>query len=198
MIRAVIFDLWGVLATKNPRVFDVMARDMHISNDARPYFIELLAEMEAGKLDEDGFWQRFCQSQQRERPTKGTATWSQYYQEITHINDDLLQLVQQLKHNGYKVAIISNIDKYAVQHMRDKGLASHFDITIFSCEVGLLKPDPAIYKLAIEQLGVQPAEAFFTDDKPAKVAGAKAVGLQAIVFTDTQSLRQELSKLINL
>jgi len=59
------------------------------------------------------------------------------------------------------------------------------DVTVYSHEVGLAKPDPAIFLLICERLGVEPAEVVFIDDLPANVAAAEAVGMAAVLHRFT-------------
>ena len=58
-----------------------------------------------------------------------------------------------------------------------------------------MKPDPAIYRLALERFGLKPAEAVFIDDRADNVAGAEAVGVRGLVFTGAAALRRDLSGL---
>lgn len=64
-----------------------------------------------------------------------------------------------------------------------------------SYEVGALKPDPVIYRAAARAVGRPPARCLFVDDLPGNVAGARAVGMQAIRFTDAATLRPALAAL---
>jgi HAD superfamily hydrolase (TIGR01509 family) len=68
---------------------------------------------------------------------------------------------------------------------------------IISAEVGLVKPDVRIYQLAVEQLGVKPAEAVFIDDMQQNITGAVKAGLQGIHFINSQKLRLDLDQLLN-
>ena len=61
--------------------------------------------------------------------------------------------------------------------------AGLFDSTVFSCSVGLRKPDPAIYRLALDELGVEPADAMFVGDGANdELAGAERVGMRAVLI----------------
>jgi epoxide hydrolase-like predicted phosphatase len=75
-------------------------------------------------------------------------------------------------------------------------IADAFDAIIISAEVGLAKPDPRIYRLAVEQLGVAPSEAVFVDDVAENAAGARAAGLQAILFANPQQARAQLDQML--
>jgi 2-haloacid dehalogenase len=63
---------------------------------------------------------------------------------------------------------------------------------LVSGEVGLAKPDPAIFRLLAQRFGVDPADAVFVDDSPANVTAAREVGFDGIVFTDATALRRDL------
>jgi putative hydrolase of the HAD superfamily len=68
---------------------------------------------------------------------------------------------------------------------------------IISAEVGLGKPDPRIYHLAVEQLGVKAEQAVFLDDMQRNIVGAKQVGMLGIHFRNPQQVRFELEQLLN-
>jgi putative hydrolase of the HAD superfamily len=71
---------------------------------------------------------------------------------------------------------------------------SGFSQLTWSCELGMVKPNPAIYTYTCEKLGVAPGEALFLDDKPENVRGAEEVGMEAIQFTSANELRKELAR----
>jgi epoxide hydrolase-like predicted phosphatase len=70
-----------------------------------------------------------------------------------------------------------------------------FDVVVISGEVGLRKPDPAIYQLTAERLGLPPGECVFVDDLAANVRGAAASGMCGIHHTDTATTLTELTVL---
>ncbi|HYK38235.1 HAD-IA family hydrolase, partial [Alloacidobacterium sp.] len=69
-----------------------------------------------------------------------------------------------------------------------------FDHHTWSCELGIAKPDPAIYIHTCEKLGVAPAEALFLDDKAENIHAAEGVGLVGIQFKNIEQLRRELEE----
>jgi putative hydrolase of the HAD superfamily len=83
----------------------------------------------------------------------------------------------------YRVSILSNADATLRERLRDR-LAIHdlFDDVVCSAEIGLAKPDPAIYRLAAERLGLPPEACVFVDDFEPNVAAARAVGMQGVFF----------------
>jgi putative hydrolase of the HAD superfamily len=70
------------------------------------------------------------------------------------------------------------------------------DLIVYSHEVGLSKPDPRIYRLTCRRLGVRPAEAVFLDDAEPAVDGARAVGMQAVLFEDNAQAIAEIEALL--
>ena len=86
----------------------------------------------------------------------------------------------------YQTALLSNSFIGARQREQERfHFAEMCDLIIYSHEEGIAKPDPRIYTLACERLGVQPAEMVFLDDVEANVASARACGIHAILFRDT-------------
>ncbi len=72
------------------------------------------------------------------------------------------------------------------------GLRSHFAVALSSCYLGLRKPEPAIYKRALDILGRRAERILFIDDRAENVAGAQAEGISAIRFVGAEALRQGL------
>jgi len=71
-----------------------------------------------------------------------------------------------------------------------------FDVLVYSAEVHLAKPDPRIFYLALEWLGVQPQEAIFVDDFPANIEAAKALGIHGVRFEDSQQAQQDVIRIL--
>ena len=97
-----------------------------------------------------------------------------------HLYDDALPVVASLRERGVKTALVSNCSHSTRPVVQRLGFDTAFDQVILSFEVGAMKPDPAIYRAALEQLGGVPVErAVFVDDQPPYCAGATAIGLDA-------------------
>lgn len=83
----------------------------------------------------------------------------------------------------YRIAILSNADASLRARLRD-GLGIHdlFDAIVCSAEVGIAKPDPAIYRLAAERLSLPPEACVFVDDYEQNVTAAREVGMHGVLF----------------
>ena len=193
-LDAIIFDLGGVLvhvdeargrqrmATRTGKTPEEIERYYR----STPYATELAL----GKLT----GQAFCRIVARDLGFDGTfeefaAMWSEIFSPI----DSMIGLAMAIQ---LPRAILSNTNalhaEYIFEHfpsLRD------FDARVLSHEVGLLKPDPAIYRLALQRCGVEAERTLFVDDLPANVEGARAVGMQAIQFENADQVRQELTNL---
>jgi HAD superfamily hydrolase (TIGR01509 family) len=105
-------------------------------------------------------------------------------------------LVEELA-AGRRLGILSNtnpIDWGFVSSGRFPFLNRCFELAVVSFEARALKPDRAIYELAVRRAGVPAGEVFFTDDREDNVEGALAAGLDAVLFTSPGELRIELAE----
>jgi putative hydrolase of the HAD superfamily len=107
----------------------------------------------------------------------------------------VLALIEALRRH-HVVACLTNTEVEVGRFNRDRGLYRAFDRAFLSTELGLHKPDPAIFRHVTAELGCKPAEAVFTDDKQENVDGARAAGLHAIQFRDLASFSAELAALL--
>ncbi len=103
------------------------------------------------------------------------------------------QIIRDLKARGLSVFALSNwsAETFATGRAMVAEFAL-FDDILISGDARLLKPEREIYELACQRFGVEPQEAFFVDDLAENVAGARTIGLTAIQFTDSDSLRTAL------
>jgi putative hydrolase of the HAD superfamily len=91
--------------------------------------------------------------------------------------------VKELKALGYNVYFLSNYSKFVMRQAPDsRDFLEFMDGGVFSCDVGLIKPDPAIYKALIDKYGLDPEECIFTDDVQANIDVARELGFRAIRF----------------
>jgi putative hydrolase of the HAD superfamily len=92
--------------------------------------------------------------------------------------------VRRLRRHGMKIALVSNAGADEVGAWPRSPFAPHFDAAVFSCDVGAVKPDPAIYEHALRAVGVAAEEAVFVGDGGSdEHRGARAVGLQPVIVT---------------
>jgi putative hydrolase of the HAD superfamily len=99
----------------------------------------------------------------------------------------------QLKERGFLTGILSNMGDSVCEYIeREHAWIQRFDVLVWSYQLRLAKPDPAIFRYILEKLGTTPAETLFIDDRIENIAAARALGMQAIEFTTAKRLRAEL------
>jgi putative hydrolase of the HAD superfamily len=120
------------------------------------------------------------------------------YALTTHVAQDVINTLRKLREQGYQIALISNASTAEVQAWPESPLRSLFDVSVFSCDVGMKKPDPAIYHYTAEQLGVDAEDCVFVGDGGSdEHHGAHASGMTPLWLTchlkkDTIARRQSL------
>jgi putative hydrolase of the HAD superfamily len=191
--RAAIFDFGGVLVSMvddRPRL--KLADELGVplaTLDALVYFSESAEKASRGEIRVGQHWQKVAKSlgiQPDEMPGFLQRYWS-----ADSVNFKLLEFIRSL-HPRYKVGLLSNAWDDLRQTLHNRWhIDGLFDELIISAEVGLLKPDPHIFHLALKRLGVEPEEAVFVDDMAVNVQAAQQEGITAIQFLDnSQTLTQ--------
>lgn len=191
MIKAIIFDCFGVFIG-NPYKIRVealeqtdpaMARQMHDINHAS----------DRGLLGRDESAKQMAEligipvEQFLEEQDKGEIR-----------NEDLVAFVKTLRPQ-YKVAMLSNISSRARLDLRfEPGqLDELFDTVVASGDEGTVKPEPEIYKIALQRLGALPEECVFIDDILEYCQGAEAIGIHAIQYLNFRQAISDLEDLID-
>jgi epoxide hydrolase-like predicted phosphatase len=205
-VKAMIFDGGGVLTTSVTACFASFERAFGLPQDSllpvlreprddggEPDFYEL----ERGRMTEADFWSRLPSELEarlgvridlpRDVDVLRSALWGEI-----RSNDRMLAVVRAVS-TQYKTALLTNGVREWV-HLRNLCCPELFDVVVDSCELGLRKPEPAIYEVVCARLGVRPQEAVFFDDIPANVLAARAIGILGILFETTDQAIRQLSR----
>ncbi|WP_194915658.1 HAD family hydrolase [Catenulispora rubra] len=120
--------------------------------------------------------------------------WVEY---LGTYNAEIADYWRARRDEGYATAIISNSFVGAREREEEAYRFSELtDLIVYSHEVGVMKPDPAIYELCLERLGLPPEETVFVDDVEENCAAARALGMSAVLFQDTAQAVRELDALL--
>lgn len=195
-LRAVIFD-YGMVLTGLPdaAAHDAMVRITGLPPDRfeKLYWADRHAYDE-GKLSGTAFWQKFArdanlslsQAEIDELNRQDARMW-------TTQNSAMVAWQRQLKTAGIRTAILSNMGDTVLANIeREFRWIDNFDVLVWSFQLHMAKPDPAIYQHALKRLGTRPEETLFIDDKPVNIEAALALGLKALEFSTVERLRQDL------
>jgi len=110
------------------------------------------------------------------------------------VDDKIIKTITEINNQGIKICLISNADKIDRKSWDESPLSKIFDDAVFSCDVGYLKPDVAIYNLAMTRLNVNPGHAIFVGDGGSnELTGAKNAGMKT-VFTEYLEKKEQSIK----
>lgn len=198
MIKNIIFDFGGVLVDWNPHyLFDKYFNDINEAN----YFVENIcnsewnAEMDGGKPFEQAVRERSAMFPKYAEALKLYQTnWMDTMgEEIPGMYD----LIKSLKINGFPV--IYGLTNWSAETFptvqKTYRIFSLIDKIVVSGEVKQLKPNPEIFHTLLDKYSLKAEESLFIDDNLKNVEGAKAVGINAVLFRGVEKLREDLKNL---
>jgi putative hydrolase of the HAD superfamily len=119
--------------------------------------------------------------------------WAADFRSWLSVNAAVIDVLADLRAGGTSLALLSNAGPDYGSYFRHGPLADFFSACYVSGELGMLKPDPEIYRHVLADLGLAPEETVFIDNRAANVAGAEALGITGHVFTDAGRLRAFLA-----
>jgi putative hydrolase of the HAD superfamily len=147
-----------------------------------------------GKLTGIAFWEKIVRDGKLGLPASAvhelndadTRMWST-------VNPAMVSWQSRLKQHGLLTGILSNmgdsvLDRISTTHT----WITNFDVLVWSYQLRIAKPDPAIYRHTLEKLGTRPEETLFLDDKIENIDAARALGIRGIQFSTVDKLRADL------
>jgi epoxide hydrolase-like predicted phosphatase len=197
-IRAVFIDFGGVIMrTENKAPRAQMAEKLGMtSHELEKIFFESESSQRAstGEIAEEVHWQAVAKVLGVNQP--GAKKVIDAFFSGDQADDNLLDFLRSLRPE-HKVGLISNAWSGLRALITSHKFEDVFDEMIISAEVGVMKPDPRIYHLALERLGTKPEESVFLDDVLMNVEAARSVGMCAIHFTQPEKALEELKQLLS-
>jgi putative hydrolase of the HAD superfamily len=172
--RAVVFDLWNTLASWPEDDAGQLLAAAGLTAAEWPAHREASWKGQVGEwlaglgLDAGGV-------------SRASALWTTVTRQKLVPVDGALEVLDELRSSGLRLGLVSNCSSPVVDLWGESPFAERFDAVVLSADVGLCKPDPAIYRLAAERLGVGPAEALFVGDGDSdELPGAERAGMTAV------------------
>jgi epoxide hydrolase-like predicted phosphatase len=195
MLKAIIFDVGGVLIRTQSRAGrEKWAARLEMDSWDFEHLVfsgESGRQVQLGQKAFDAHW--WWLGEQYGLDEASLAEMRRDFFAGDVMNEPLVAYIKRLRAAGYATGILSNFaDDARYVWTEVYPFIQYFDGIVISSEVGLMKPDPKIYQLALERVGVNAEEALFVDDFIENVEGAKRVGLQAIHFTNPEVAQQQL------
>lgn len=196
-MTVVMFDLGKVLIDFDLRI---LCRKIALLAGTTPqeiygHFFEnpLIQSFEEGQLSPQSFYLAVRRMIDLDIPFEQfTLIWNSIFF-VTDENNAVSEIVTSLS-SRYTLAMLSNTNELHYAYLKSHiPVFDRFRHLFVSCEMGLAKPDPRIYRRALTVLGVEPAQVFYTDDRPDMVAAACALGIRGFVFTGSEQLKKDLT-----
>jgi putative hydrolase of the HAD superfamily len=193
-LRAVVFD-YGIVLTGPPDA-TAWANLLRITGLPEERFEPLYwanrPALDEGKLTGIGYWQKFLRD--AGLPPDHAEELNRWDQRLWTVENPVMVAWQcKLKQRGLLTAILSNISDNVLESVeREFDWIHRFDVLVWSYQLGIIKPNPAIYRHTLAELGTLPGETLFIDDKRPNVEAARALGIQAIEYSSVEQLREEL------
>jgi putative hydrolase of the HAD superfamily len=198
-MRALVVDFGGVLTTNIWRAFGQFCEAVGLPEDSvlelfrsDPEALALLRKLETGELEPEEFEPRFGAL----LGVKETDGLIDRLFAGLEPEETMIEALRKAREGGIRTGLISNSWGLGIY---DRGAPTDlFDASVISGEVGLHKPQPEIYELACERLGVKPAEAVFVDDLRENCEGAEAVGMTALLHRKPAETVARLEELLGV
>lgn len=184
MIKAIIFDFFGVLCS------DQYWRYVKADRQADSAFREYADEVNLGEITWKSFVEKIA------KMTKTSVEEVNRMYESESIDPRVAGLIDHL-HRTYKTALLTNAHHDFIDGLLEQNhLSQLFDEVIISSRLGVVKPDPRIFELALERLDARPRETIYIDDLERHVGSAQELGIHAILYQDFHQAKGELEKIL--
>ena len=194
-IEAVVFDFGGVLT--------LQPLDSHLENlralcrlDRSTFAVQYKrqrGDYDRGTIDSREYWSRVMDSGGmhvdpgilRSLFEEDVAGW-------TRVNEPVLNWAWQLQEAGVRTGILSNMPRDILQSIEPRfRWFDRFEVKIFSCDIGINKPEAEIYQACLDALRLEAGKVLFLDDVPENVKGAEQAGFRTVLFRNYEdALRQ--------
>ena len=194
-IEAVLFD-WGGVLIENPApgLMNYCARALGVPVAEYVQVQDRHGEaFQKGSIVEEVFWRRVCGDLGRPRP-RSASLWGEAFRAVYRPRAAVFELVRRLRAGGVRTGLLSNTEAPAMEFFLELGYDA-FDTATFSCAEGVFKPERQIYEIAAGKLRTIPARCVLLDDKLHFIEGARAAGMEGIVYDDLEQVKRELARL---
>ena len=198
-IKAVIWDIGGVIMrTEDQAPRAELAAQLGVT---REFLNELVfggeqgTRAQIGEINQQEIWD-YVRSELKLAPGEYPDLRERFFGGDV-LDTQLVDFIRSLKPR-FKIGIISNAWSQIADSLVEWGIDDAFEMVVGSGDVGIMKPDPRIFQIALENLSVEPAQAVFVDDFIQNIHGAQALGISAIHFRSREQAIQELERLLGL
>lgn len=198
MIKAVIFDIDGVLLPELFRFSERYTKEHNLPSDYLRYFFETeFKECVIGRADLKQVLRNHVQRWGWDRSINELLDY--WFESDTVLDQQVLGIIRQLRKGNIKVYVATNQEKYRGKYLTEVlGLGKHVDEVFISAHLGQKKPHPGFYNAIQKQIDLKPEEILFFDDDEENVKGAKGVGWQAYLYKNFKDFEKNINQSFEL
>jgi len=199
MPKAFLFDIGNVIIGFD---FTITARKLASKCTASPEealrsVAQLTDRLECGQLSTEGF---IAEASARIGFQGSAFEFSSAFEDIFTLNEPIVELIESLHEKQIPLHLLSNTNGIHVPFFeKTYPVFTCFEGRIYSHEVGCMKPNPEIYRIAIERLSLEPAQTIYIDDLPANCTAGREAGLHSICYNKEKhdTFLRQITPLIN-
>jgi len=199
-IKGVIFDIGGVLQMGEPKkkrksqkhyskgIHESIAKRAEVSLDQ--YFDAIdqyYALSMSGKINEKELLDKISANLGLGKKELKRMYFEEYSSHFKR-NMPLIKKIMELRKRGYSTAILSDQWHLSKKAHFPKSWEKYFDVVIFSCDVGMRKPNKKIYKMVLNKMRLKPSQTIFIDNQTWNILPAKFLGIKTILFKNNEQL----------
>ena len=198
-IEAVIFDYGEVLCFP-PRIEEIARMAGYFGVEPKlfpPLWEKNRSAYDRGDLTPEVYWAMLCEDAKVKITPEQFAELNKLDADMWgRANPKMVEWMQRIAAAGIKTALLSNMHPEMIRYVRKQfDWMRCFKPAIFSADVRMVKPDPAIYQHTLQELGVAAENAMFIDDREVNIRAARALGIHAIQMKSMAQLSEEVKAL---
>jgi 2-haloacid dehalogenase len=193
----VVFDLGGVLIEWDPRH---LYRQLFDDPSEMEAFLSTVTTLEwNGRQDEGRPWAEAIEELVREHPERRDLIEAYHQRWPEMLGGEIpgtVEVLREVRASGMRLLALSNLSSETFPFALERfPFLSWFDAIVVSGDVGMTKPDPAIFRHVIQEFDLDPMVTVFVDDSEPNVEAARSLGFVALSFVDADCLRRDLERL---
>lgn len=206
-LKAVISDFGGVLTTPITTAFEALHQRTGLSPKDFGLAMKALAdaegrhplyELECGRITEAEFNRLVSEELTRLRGEPiDFGSFGELLFENLHPNAEIIELMAELRANGHRMALLTNnVREWEPRWRSMAPIDEIFELVVDSAFVNCRKPDPEIYEITLDRLGLGPSDCLFVDDMEINCQSAATLGIHAVHFRDNHQAVTEIRSLL--
>jgi len=200
-VKAIMFDLGGVIIEFDyTRFFNDVIVISPLHKPDTLLLLEFWRQSDIyhqGKISDEEFYKQTCELLQV-CALNQQEFFDSFNSVLAERNEEIIQLIRKVRYmNKYKLILLSNINASHWEYLLDTkwDFIEYFDEFILSHQEKISKPNPKIFRLAIERAGCKPEEIVYVDDGLNNIKNAEKLGIMGIKYTTPNQLEAEFRRL---